>query len=79
MDSVDFNPPGTSGTQLKAAVSAKAYIYGTGPTADGGLPSAGLATPATPATPAPTTPGATTPPASAAPSTAAAPAAGSSS
>ncbi len=79
VDSVDFNPLGTSGTQLKAAVSAKAYIYGTGPTADGGLPSAGVATPATPATPAATTPGATTPPASAAPSTAAAPSAGSSS
>ena len=82
VDGVDFSPAGPSGTTLDAKLSAKAYIYGTNPTADGGLASGGSTTPATPTapvTPAPTTPGATTPPASTTPATAAAPAAGSSS
>jgi|SRR3954452_2621337 Tfp pilus assembly protein PilO len=78
VDGVDFSPVGTSGRLLKASVTAKAFIYGTNPTADGGVAAGGSVTPAapaTPATPAPAAPAPATPPASAA----AAPAAGGSS
>ena len=62
---------------VDAKVSARAYVYGTSPTADGGLGGAGTTgSTATPATPtAPTAP-ATPPPATTAPTTAAAPATG---